>query len=138
MFHQIFPKFLPWKHVSHRESPHIFIWFLWWVLKKLSSLVMLQMFSLTAFVLILYFYILIFTITRGPCPLLALLVKPRSQGLSPLQPVLAKSHLFLANIKQILMRFVYMSDQGKKWELQTFIWVLFHYTGPKLPKWTLL
>ena len=77
-------------------------------------------------------------ITRGPCPLLALLVNHRSQGLRPLQPMLAKSHLFLANIKQILIRFVYMRDQEKKWELQTFIWVLFHYTGPNLAKWTSL
>ena len=31
----------------------------------------------------------------------------------PLQPMLAKSHLFLANIEQILVRFVYMKDQEK-------------------------
>ena len=55
----------------------------------------------------------IFYETRGPCPLLALLVNPRSQGLRPLQPVFAKSHLFLANIKQILMHFIYMRDQEK-------------------------
>ena len=53
-------------------------------------------------------------ITRGPCRLLALLVNPRSQGLRLLQPMLAKSHLILADIKQILIRFVYMSDQEKK------------------------
>ena len=55
-----------------------------------------------------------FLITRGPCPLLALLVNPRLQGLRPLQPMLAKSHLFLANIEQILIGFVYMRDQEKK------------------------
>ena len=48
-----------------------------------------------------------------PCPLLALLVSPRLQGLRPLQPMLAKSHLFFANIEQILIRFVYMRDQEK-------------------------
>ena len=36
--------------------------------------------------------------------------------------MLAKSQLFLVNIKQILIRFVYMRDQTKKWELQAFIW----------------
>ena len=47
-------------------------------------------------------------------PLLALLVNPRSQGLRPLQAMLAKSHLFLANIEQILIRFVYMRNQEKE------------------------
>ena len=42
-----------------------------------------------------------FFLNTRPCPLLALLVNPRLQGLRPLQPVLAKSHLFLANIEQI-------------------------------------
>ena len=51
--------------------------------------------------------------TRGSYPLLALLVNPRLQGLRPLQPMLAKSHLFLANIEQILIRFVYVKDQEK-------------------------
>ena len=32
---------------------------------------------------------------------------PLLQGLRPLQPMLAKSHLFLANTEQILIRFVY-------------------------------
>ena len=76
--------------------------------------------------------------TRGPCPVLALLVNPSLQGLRPLQPIIAKSHLFLANVKQIIIRFVYMRDQEKKWQLQTFIWVLFHYTGPNFAKWTSL
>ena len=66
----------------------------------------------------------IFLTARGPCPLLSLLVNPRSQGLRPLQPMLAKSNLLLANIKQILIHFLYTRDQEKKWELQTFIWVL--------------
>ena len=72
------------------------------------------------------------------CPLLALLVNSHSQGLRLLQPILAKSHLNLANIKQILIHFVYMRDQEKQWELQTFIWVFFQYTGPNLAKWTAL
>ena len=55
-----------------------------------------------------------FITTRGPCPLLALLVNPRWQGLRPLQPILAKPHLFLANIEQILIGFVNMRDQEKK------------------------
>ena len=50
----------------------------------------------------------------GLAPLLALLVNPRLQGLRPLQPMLGKSHLFLANMEQILIRFVYMRDQEKK------------------------
>ena len=52
--------------------------------------------------------------TRGPYPLLTLLVNPRSQGLRPLQPMLAKPQLFHANTKEILIRFVYMRDQVKK------------------------
>ena len=55
-----------------------------------------------------------FTGTRGPCPLLALLVNPRLQGLRPLQSMLAKPHLFLANVEQILIGFVYMRDEEKK------------------------
>ena len=56
----------------------------------------------------------IFSFTRGPCPLLALLINPFLQGLRPLQPMLPKSHLFLAKIEQILIRFVYMRDQERK------------------------
>ena len=49
--------------------------------------------------------------TRAPCPLLALLVNPRLQALRLLQPMLAKSHLFLKNIALILIRFVYMREK---------------------------
>ena len=49
--------------------------------------------------------------TRGPCPLRVLLVNPHLQAL---QPMFAKSHLILANIKQILIHFVYMRDQEKQ------------------------
>ena len=45
---------------------------------------------------------------------------------------------FLAKIKQILIRFLYMSDQEKKRELLIFIWVHFHYAGPNLTNWTSL
>ena len=53
-----------------------------------------------------YYLNFFFYHTRGPCPLLALLVNSLLHGLRPLQPMLAKSHLFLANIEQILIRFV--------------------------------
>ena len=57
---------------------------------------------------------ILFYNTRGHCPLLALLVNSRLQGLRHLQPMLAKSYLFLTNIEQILIRFVYMRDQEKR------------------------
>ena len=44
----------------------------------------------------------------------------------------------LAKIEQILIQFVYMRDQEKKRELQTFIQVLYYYTSPNLTKWTSL
>ena len=47
-----------------------------------------------------FFLCFFFLLARRPCPLLALLVNPRLQGLCPLQPMLTKSHLFLANIEQ--------------------------------------
>ena len=75
-----------------------------------------------------------FTKTRGLC-IFALLVNRRSQGLRPLRAMLAKSHLFLANIKQILMRYVYMRNQEKKGEEMT---EKFHYTDSNLAKLTSL
>ena len=67
-----------------------------------------------SYVTISYQQLYFLLITRGACPLLALLVNPLLKGLRPLQPMLAKSHLILANIEQILIRFVYMRDQEKK------------------------
>ena len=57
---------------------------------------------------------ILFISTRGTCPLLALLVKPRSQSLRPLRAMLTNSHLFHAIIKQILIRFVSVRDQEKR------------------------
>ena len=45
---------------------------------------------------------------RGFCPLLTLLVSPCSQGLCPLRALIKNSHLFPANIKDILIRFVFI------------------------------
>ena len=70
-------------------------------------------------------------IIRGLSPLLALLVKPRSQRLRALQAMLAKFHLFLANIKQILIRFAYMRDQEKKMRASIIYLGTFPLNRPK-------
>ena len=73
----------------------------------------------------------IFLTARGPCPLLSLLVNRTRTGCTPCKPMLAKSHLILANIKQILIHFVYMRDQEKTMKAANIYLGIFSLYRPK-------